>query len=157
VLAEHPSNLMRDEQAHEPHAMTLHLSNGSTAGAAGQHEDARGEAVVRVDPSSREKSPTSTSEPSLQLAGIPLARLERLAITQTLKSFNGNRTKSAQALGISVRTLQRKLQMWGVANHSNEFSTRTERNKAESLRTTGPSVDSRNCGMAQTTQGGVAC
>lgn len=42
-------------------------------------------------------------------AGIPLQELERIAIEQTLKEFDGNRTRTAEALGISVRTLQRKL------------------------------------------------
>jgi len=46
------------------------------------------------------------------LAGCSLAELEREAIEQTLERFEGNRTRSADALGVSVRTLQRKLKQW---------------------------------------------
>lgn len=44
--------------------------------------------------------------------GITLGELERIAIRQTLDRFGGNRTQAARALGISVRTLQRKLKRW---------------------------------------------
>lgn len=46
------------------------------------------------------------------------ARLEsvkRSAILQALEQFDGNRTHAAAFLGISVRTLQRKLHDWGMA------------------------------------------
>jgi DNA-binding NtrC family response regulator len=46
---------------------------------------------------------------NLSLAGYPLVRLEMQAIRQTLHKYRGNRTQSAKSLGISVRTLQRKL------------------------------------------------
>jgi DNA-binding NtrC family response regulator len=45
----------------------------------------------------------------LPLAGYALADLEDQAILQTLAENRGNRTRSAEILGISVRTLQRKL------------------------------------------------
>ncbi len=41
-----------------------------------------------------------------------LARLERAAVVHALKVHEGNRTRAARSLGISVRTLQRKLQRW---------------------------------------------
>jgi len=43
---------------------------------------------------------------------MTLDELERIAINQTLERHRGNRTHAARALGISVRTLQRKLQAW---------------------------------------------
>jgi DNA-binding NtrC family response regulator len=46
---------------------------------------------------------------------LPLEEIERAAIERTLKDCNGNRTHAAQALGISVRTLQRKLKAWSAA------------------------------------------
>jgi DNA-binding NtrC family response regulator len=41
-----------------------------------------------------------------------LAELERKAVTVALGTHQGNRTRAAKALGISVRTLQRKLKQW---------------------------------------------
>jgi len=41
--------------------------------------------------------------------GLTMDELERLAITKALDQCGGNRTHAAHRLGISVRTLQRKL------------------------------------------------
>ena len=41
-----------------------------------------------------------------------LEDLQREAILRTLRQFEGNRTHAAEALGISVRTLQRRLKEW---------------------------------------------
>jgi DNA-binding NtrC family response regulator len=49
---------------------------------------------------------------SLPLGGYSLSDLERVAICQTLDQFDGNRTRAAHSLGVSVRTLQRKLKQW---------------------------------------------
>ncbi len=49
--------------------------------------------------------------------GMSLEELERGAIQQTLAQHDGNRTHAAAELGISVRTLQRKLKAWGL-DHS---------------------------------------
>ncbi|MFN4242026.1 MAG: sigma-54-dependent transcriptional regulator [Tepidisphaerales bacterium] len=42
----------------------------------------------------------------------PLADIEREVILQTLRQFKGHRVKTAQALGIGVRTLGMKLKKW---------------------------------------------
>ncbi len=44
--------------------------------------------------------------------GLTMDELERLAITKALDSCQGNRTHAADRLGISVRTLQRKLRQY---------------------------------------------
>jgi DNA-binding NtrC family response regulator len=44
--------------------------------------------------------------------GLTMYELERLAITRALDQFAGNRTHAANRLGISVRTLQRKLRQY---------------------------------------------
>lgn len=44
----------------------------------------------------------------------PLRDYERVAILKTLKKHSGNRTATADELGISIRTLQRKLKRWGL-------------------------------------------
>jgi DNA-binding NtrC family response regulator len=43
-----------------------------------------------------------------------LEDLERAAVEQALIQHQGNRTHAARTLGISVRTLQRKLKAWGL-------------------------------------------
>lgn len=44
-----------------------------------------------------------------------LRQLTKSVILQTLEQFGENRTRAAQALGISVRTLQRRLKEWSAA------------------------------------------
>jgi DNA-binding NtrC family response regulator len=48
--------------------------------------------------------------------GTTLETLERAAVEQALVQHQGNRTHAAKELGISVRTLQRKLKAWGGGN-----------------------------------------
>jgi DNA-binding NtrC family response regulator len=50
--------------------------------------------------------------------GTSLEELERAAVEQALDQHHGNRTHAAKTLGISVRTLQRKLKAWGMPLHS---------------------------------------
>jgi two-component system response regulator AtoC len=47
-----------------------------------------------------------------ELAGVPLAQLERQAILETLKQTNGNKTRAAKVLGISDRTLRDKIRRY---------------------------------------------
>jgi DNA-binding NtrC family response regulator len=46
--------------------------------------------------------------------GTPLDKVEELLISETLKHTNGNRTQAAKLLGISLRTLRRKLNSNGT-------------------------------------------
>lgn len=48
-------------------------------------------------------------------AGTKLADIERVVILETLKQKNFNRTHTARALGIGIRTLQRKLKRYSNA------------------------------------------
>ena len=43
-----------------------------------------------------------------------LEDVERQALVQALEQHGGNRTHAAESLGISVRTLQRRLKSWGL-------------------------------------------
>ncbi len=54
------------------------------------------------------------------LPTITLEDLERRAIEETLARFGGSRQKTAQALGISDRTLRDKLRRWRLARSSEE-------------------------------------
>lgn len=47
-------------------------------------------------------------------AGTSLEELEHVAVMKALEVHDGNRTRAAGSLGISVRTLQRKLKAWAV-------------------------------------------
>ena len=47
-------------------------------------------------------------------APVPLEELEKCAITDALARFEGNKRKTAQALGINERTLYRKIKEYGL-------------------------------------------
>ena len=47
-----------------------------------------------------------------QLAGKPLADIEKQVILRTLEQFKGHRLRTAAALGIGVRTLGMKIKRW---------------------------------------------
>jgi len=54
-----------------------------------------------------------TDEPRVEIPeGFTLEDVERAVIHQTLDRCRGNRTQAAHSLGISVRTLQRRLRKW---------------------------------------------
>jgi DNA-binding NtrC family response regulator len=52
------------------------------------------------------------SQPSQVPTGLTMEQLEKLAISKVLDECSGNRTHAAGKLGISVRTLQRKLRQY---------------------------------------------
>lgn len=49
------------------------------------------------------------SELAEALVGMPVADVERDLILATLRQTNGNRTRAAQILGLSIRTVRNKL------------------------------------------------
>lgn len=50
------------------------------------------------------------------VAGTKLREIERIVILETLKQKSFNRTHTARALGIGIRTLQRKLKRYGASD-----------------------------------------
>src|SRR3954454_5227227 len=81
-------------------------------------------------PNQRNDEPGSGGrKPHIEIPpGTSLEDLERAAVEQALVQHHGNRTHAAKTLGISVRTLQRKLKAWGMpimglpgGNSSNNF------------------------------------
>jgi DNA-binding NtrC family response regulator len=64
-----------------------------------------------LPPHITEGSPTAAPAKNLP-AGMRMEELERLAITKALEQSGGKRTRAAESLGISVRTLQRKLRQY---------------------------------------------
>ncbi len=62
----------------------------------------------------REKPALDEPWPDLP-SDMTLEELEQAAIRQALRRFDDNRTRAARSLGISVRTLQRKLKRWRLS------------------------------------------
>lgn len=54
------------------------------------------------------------TEPAADFSGTPLEEAERNALVQMLRIYRGHREKTAEALGISRRTLQYKLKKFGL-------------------------------------------
>ena len=54
--------------------------------------------------------------------GISLQEMERKLIEATLEKFGGHRAKTAEALGIGLRTLSGKLRQYGYAPREKTFS-----------------------------------
>jgi DNA-binding NtrC family response regulator len=53
---------------------------------------------------------------------MSLAEIERKAVELALDRNHGNRTRAAASLGISVRTLQRKLKAWGIPRSESQHA-----------------------------------
>ena len=53
------------------------------------------------------------------LSGVTLEDVERALITNTLRDVGGNRERAAQLLGISTRTLYRKIKEFGLSRRRN--------------------------------------
>ena len=65
-------------------------------------------------PASLEIDPLLGKWPHLPSGTTSLVALQRSAVEKALVECNGHRTRAAESLGISVRTLQRKLKAWGL-------------------------------------------
>ena len=51
---------------------------------------------------------------------MTLAHVEKTVINEALKAFNGNRVKTAKALGVSLRTIKNKLREYGQTKPKQE-------------------------------------
>jgi len=67
---------------------------------------------VGVDLLERSGPASEASDLGMMIPGLTLQELERIAIERTLAACNGSRSKAAQILGISRRTLQYRLKEW---------------------------------------------
>jgi len=77
---------------------------------------ARGEVVAPVDlpPQIQALAKEKEAQELDFLPGITLAQIERALILKTLEDTGGNRSRAAEILGISRRTLQNKLKEYGI-------------------------------------------
>jgi DNA-binding NtrC family response regulator len=55
-----------------------------------------------------------TSDETGLLIGLSMRQIEEKAVRETLESVDGNRKKAASILGISLRTLHRKITEYGI-------------------------------------------
>lgn len=96
------------------------LCRGETIGSDLVHPWLHGPQPGRAQRSTR--SVEIVTRPSVPPASVlgqgvrPLEEIERQAIIETLERFNGHRQKTAEALGIGVRTLGLKLKKWKDAH-----------------------------------------
>jgi DNA-binding NtrC family response regulator len=131
--------LLRTWKSRQPNTPFLFLTNGADVGAAVQAMKlGAADCMIKpVEPSQLRRAVASLIEsmarrdheiprvsgsdrPSIDIPpGTSLEELERAAVEQALAQHHGNRTHAAKTLGISVRTLQRKLKAWGMPLHSN--------------------------------------
>ncbi len=71
----------------------------------------RGEGGINPWDGLKEVPPEPVGEP---VGGFSLAQMERTAIKDALARSSGNRRKAAESLGISERTLYRKIKEYGL-------------------------------------------
>jgi DNA-binding NtrC family response regulator len=133
----HGMELIRRWKARQPQTPFVALTNGSDVGSAVEamkngvadclvkpidQDDLRSTAMqlvgARTDQTTEGNGGASTKASQKSHIDIPpgtsLEDLERAAVEQALVQHHGNRTHAAKTLGISVRTLQRKLKAWGM-------------------------------------------
>jgi DNA-binding NtrC family response regulator len=82
--------------------------------------------TVKHLPAQIQRAAPRAASPGLE-AGATLAEMERELIRRTLDHTGGNRTHSAALLGIGVRTLQRKLHLYGLRVPSTRRRRRSTR------------------------------
>ena len=77
---------------------------------------ARGERLTVRDVPAAIRGAADLTKINVVRGGMTVEDAERQLIVQALKETNGNRTKAAQRIGISRRTLHRKLKEYGLEN-----------------------------------------
>ena len=73
------------------------------------------ESMMPFEPTGEESTLGEVAEPIEEPLHASLERVERQIIERALQKVNGNRTRAAQALGVSRRNLIRKLQQLGLS------------------------------------------
>ncbi len=74
-------------------------------------------AIIRTATDSQSKHQSDSDKVQLEIPeNVTLAEVEETVIKQVLERCDGNRTRAANELDISVRTLQRRLARWELRN-----------------------------------------
>ncbi|HVT26860.1 MAG TPA: helix-turn-helix domain-containing protein, partial [Lacipirellulaceae bacterium] len=137
----HGMDLLRSWKSRRPQTPFLALTDGKDVGTAVEamksgasdclvkpvdQDELRSIALSLIESPNAEGS-SKRGDAGAQTTGKPhidippdtsLEDLERAAVEQALIQHHGNRTHAAKMLGISVRTLQRKLKAWGMPTSS---------------------------------------
>ncbi len=71
-------------------------------------------AICHLAAASKATAPETVNEAARRLVGQTLADVERRLILQTLRHCNGNRTRTAETLGVSLRTVRNKLRNYWI-------------------------------------------
>ena len=83
---------------------------------------AEGEMLTERDLPDNVAESSASAPPAGEIpSNLTMDELEKLAITRALDMCEGNRTHAANKLGISVRTLQRKLQQYKLEKPNKPF------------------------------------
>jgi DNA-binding NtrC family response regulator len=128
--------LVRQWKARQPHTPFLAMTDGRDVSSAVEamkngvsdclvkpidQDDLRSAATQLIETNGADKhtlrgdDESNTRRSTIDIPpGTSLEDLERAAVEQALVQHHGNRTHAAKTLGISVRTLQRKLKAWGM-------------------------------------------
>jgi len=88
----------------------LSVENQQLRARLGHSASANGNGAVAAAES--DQSPDAMAHAAKELAGKPLADIEKQVILRTLEQFKGHRLRTAAALGIGVRTLGMKIKRW---------------------------------------------
>jgi DNA-binding NtrC family response regulator len=87
--------------------------------------DGRPISAVELRPWLEQPESIDSRRPAALPVGSTLEEMERQMIVATLEHFQGHRARTAEALGIGVRTLSGKLRAYGYAPHAKEFNEMT--------------------------------
>lgn len=72
------------------------------------------ESIVNAGPVETKETKVTAQKKGMVFPQMTLEELEKTHIVQTLESLGGNKTKTAKALGITVKTLYNKLHSYGM-------------------------------------------
>jgi two-component system response regulator HydG len=78
---------------------------------------------IDVDDLPLGEAPPAAEAVRLMIPGVTLAELERFAILETLGGVGGSKSRAAEVLGISRRTIQYRLKEWGLTGAKPEAET----------------------------------
>ncbi|MDZ4658915.1 MAG: sigma-54 dependent transcriptional regulator [Bythopirellula sp.] len=87
--------------------------------------DGRPISAVELRPWLEQPETVDYRRPATLPVGTTLEDMERQMIVATLEHFQGHRARTAEALGIGLRTLSGKLRSYGYAPHAKDFSEPT--------------------------------